>query len=351
MKRFNQNNHPKKLSKKKDKAYFTSKSELLSFINSTLDLNIKSIEQTITGAIFCQLLDAAHPGTVKMNKVNWRTKLETEFISNFKIFQQSLMNNNIDKPIDINRLSKGKTQELIELLQWLYGHHISLGINPANYDAKKKRNGHDFIFSTEKGTNNINTLNNKNIRDDLSQCSSNTNFRDYQMRNNLKKNQYINNLNVNLRGDNFLTKFSNQKHIDYSAVKNKNKTKEIDSSNNISSNYSRTLSSSSNNDHIEDNNLKLKGINNINNNATNPFIIKEQPDENMKEDEEKILNNNLFEGISNIDKENIIEMEKSDGDNVLELKMLIRKLRVNNIKFRNNLGNILNNTKREKDFS
>ena len=350
MKQFNQNNHPKKLSKKKDKAYFTSNSELLSWINSTLDLNIKGIEQTITGAIFCQLLDAAHPGTVRMNKVNWRARLETEYISNFKIFQQALLNNNIDKPIDINRLSKGKTQELIELLQWLYGHHISLRINPANYDAKKKRNGQNFIFSTEKGNNNINTLNNRNIRDDLSQCSSSTNFREYQMRNNLKNKHNINNLNANLRGNNFHTKYSNQKHIDQSNIKNKNKTKETNSSNNISSNHSRTLSASSSIDNIEDNNLNTKTISNINENATNPFVIKEQPEENLKEDEEKKLNDNLFEGISNVDKENILEMEKSDGYNILELKLLLRKLRVNDVMFRNNLGNILNKIKREREF-
>ena len=350
MKQFNQNNHPKKLSKKKDKAYFTSKSELLSWINSTLDLNIKGIEQTITGAIFCQLLDAAHPGTVRMNKVNWRARLETEYISNFKIFQQALLINNIDKPIDINRLSKGKTQELIELLQWLYGHHISLRINPANYDAKKKRNGQNFIFSTEKGNNNINTLNNRNIRDDLSQCSSSTNFREHQMRNNLKNKHNINNLNANLRGNNFHTKYSNQKHIDQSNIKNKNKTKETNSSNNISSNHSRTLSASSSIDNIEDNNLNTKTISNINDNATNPFVIKEQPEENLKEDEEKKLNDNLFEGISNVDKENILEMEKSDGYNILELKLLLRKLRVNDVMFRNNLGNILNKIKREREF-
>ena len=350
MKQFNQNNHPKKLSKKKDKAYFTTKSELLSWINSTLDLNIKGIEQTITGAIFCQLLDAAHPGTVRMNKVNWRARLETEYISNFKIFQQALLINNIDKPIDINRLSKGKTQELIELLQWLYGHHISLRINPANYDAKKKRNGQNFIFSTEKGNNNINTLNNRNIRDDLSQCSSSTNFREYQMRNNLKNKHNINNLNANLRGNNFHTKYSNQKHIDQSNLKNKNKTKETNSRNNISSNHSRTLSASSSIDNIEDNNLNTKTISNINDNATNPFVIKEQPEENLKEDEEKKLNDNLFEGISNVDKENILEMEKSDGYNILELKLLLRKLRVNDVMFRNNLGNILNKIKREREF-
>ena len=144
------NHNNKKRSKKKEKAYFASKSELSTWVNTTLDLEIKAIEQTITGAIFCQLLDAAHPGTVRMNKVNWKAKLETEYISNFKIFQQGLSNNNIDKPINITRLAKGKTQELIELLQWLYGHHISLHIDPANYNAQKKKKWSKFCFFWRK---------------------------------------------------------------------------------------------------------------------------------------------------------------------------------------------------------
>ena len=343
MKKPNQNNYQKKLSKKKDKAYFTSKSELLSWINSTLDLDIKGIEQTITGAIFCQLLDAAHPGTVRMNKVNWKAKLETEYISNFKIFQQGLLNNNIEKPININRLSKGKTQELIELLQWLYGHHISLGINPSNYDAKKKRNGQNFNFYEDK-VNNINTINNnKNIRDDLSQCSSNTDFKDYQIKNHLKNKINSNNLNSNLKGDNFHKKYNQLNQCrDNSALKN---TKNFDknSNNNKSSSHSHILSSLSNEQKKED-------IIKNNNIITSPFIIKEKPEENIKEKKGEEINNILFERINDIDKENLLELEKKDGNSIHDLKILLRKERINNIIYKNNLGIILRKVKKERDF-
>ena len=346
-----QNNIPKKKTNKQEKAYFASKSELLTWVSTTLDLEIKSIEQTSTGAIFCQLLDAAHPGTVRLNKVNWKAKLETEYISNFKIFQQGLSNNNIDKPINISRLSKGKTQELIELLQWLYGHHISLGIDPNSYDAKKKRNGQNFVFSGEKGNN----LTNKNIRDDLSRCSSITDYRDIQMKNNLKNKININNLNANLRGDNFHTKFNYQTHQNQqenlnlnSDLKNK-KNKKIrgkSEKNSITknSNHSLTLSSSSKNE------KKIDDKNNINDIMNSPFTIDERPEENFKEIEDEKVNNILFEGISDVDKENILELEKHDGYNIHDLKILIRKLRVNNIIFKTNLGTILNKVTKERDF-
>ena len=348
------NNIPKKRAKKNDKAYFASKSELLTWVSTTLNLEIKSIEQTSTGAIFCQLLDAAHPGTVRMNKVNWKAKLETEYISNFKIFQQGLSNNNIDKPINITRLAKGKTQELIELLQWLYGHHISLGIDYANYDAQKKRNGQNFIFPGEKGIN----FNNKSIRDDLSQCSSITDFRDLQMKNNLKNKikSNINNLNANLRGEKFHTKFNshNQDNIHFNSNLNNMQNKKMRGKSELNSitkrsNHSLTLSSSSGNDKNNDDSfnknskfdLKYSSINDI---SSSPFIIDEQPEEDEK------LNSILFDGINNVDKENILELEKADGNNVHDLKILIRKLRVNNIIFKTNLGSILNKVTKERDF-
>mgnify|MGYP002624887049 CR=1 FL=1 len=351
----NAKNHiPKKRAKKNDKAYFASKSELLTWVSTTLGLEIKSIEQTSTGAIFCQLLDAAHPGTVRMNKVNWKAKLETEYISNFKIFQQGLSNNNIDKPINITRLAKGKTQELIELLQWLYGHHISLGIDYTNYDAQKKRNGQNFVFHGEKGINM-----NKSIRDDLSQCSSITDFRDLQMKNNLKNKikLNINNLNANLRGDKFHTKFNNQSHQELANLNsnlNKMQNKKMRGKSEMNSmtkrsNHSLTLSSSSGNDKNNDDSYnknskfdnKYSSINDI---SSSPFIIDEQPEEDEK------LNNILFDGINNVDKDNILDLEKTDGNNVHDLKILIRKLRVNNIIFKTNLGTILNKVTKERDF-
>ena len=334
--------HSKKYSKKKDKAYFTSKSELLSWINQILKLDIKGIDQTMTGAIFCQLLDAAHPGTVRMNKVNWKAKLETEYISNFKIFQQGLLNNNIEKTININRLSKGKTQELIELLQWLYGHHISLEINPSNYDAQKKRNGQNFIFFGEK-IKSINNINNKILRDDLSQCSSNTDLKDSQIKNNLTIKSNINNLNSDLRRDNYQINYNNRnQHRENSVMKNlKNSNSKILQSSNHNTNLSEA---SSNSPKRKENNTKTNDI------VTTPFIIKEQPEENLKENEYEKLNNILFEGISNVDKENILDLEKNDGNDIKELKIILRKTRVNNIIFRNNIGNILKRITKERDF-
>ena len=359
---------PKRFTKKKDKAYFASKSELLTWVSTTLNLEIKSIEETQTGAIFCQLLDAAHPGTIRMNKVNWKAKLETEYISNFKLFQEGLIKNNIEKPINIQRLSKGKNQELIELLQWLYGHHIELGIDSNNYDAIKKRNGNNFIYYGQKMTN-INAFNKNNfgIRDDISSNSNNNNdYKDFfGVKNNLKNKintnsniSNINSLNADLRSNNFHTAINNNNKNNKNKIQ-RGKSEKISMNTSRESNSSISPSpnpnlqkkfsedsyknkSSTKNEELSSN----KNTYNINMNeiTRSSFVIEEKPEEEEK------LNNILFEGISNIDKENILELEKHDGNNILNLKILIRKLRISNIIFKTNLGSILNKVTKERDF-
>ena len=359
---------PKRFTKKKDKAYFASKSELLTWVSTTLNLEIKSIEETQTGAIFCQLLDAAHPGTIRMNKVNWKAKLETEYISNFKLFQEGLIKNNIEKPINIQRLSKGKNQELIELLQWLYGHHIELGIDSNNYDAIKKRNGNNFIYYGQKMTN-INAFNKNNfgIRDDISSNSNNNNdYKDFfGVKNNVKNKintnsniSNINSLNADLRSNNFHTAINNNNKNNKNKIQ-RGKSEKISmntSRESISSispspnpNLQKKFSEDSYKNKSNTKNEELssnKNTYNINMNeiTRSSFVIEEKPEEEEK------LNNILFEGISNIDKENILELEKHDGNNILNLKILIRKLRISNIIFKTNLGSILNKVTKERDF-
>ena len=148
-------------------AYYCQKSELLKWASSILDLEITNYDQTSTGAIFCQLLDACHPGTVRMNKVNWKANSETEYISNFKLFQQGLNENNINKTIDINRLATGKLYDLNELMQWIYGYyHNSRDNYQVNYNAKMKRGGENIVF-TKKDCKK--KLKRKIIRDNYSQ--------------------------------------------------------------------------------------------------------------------------------------------------------------------------------------
>ena len=71
-----------------------------------------------TGSVYCQLLDMLYPGKVAMSKVNWKAKLEYEFLQNLKILQNSFIALKIGRMIEIERLSKAKYQDNLEFIQW-----------------------------------------------------------------------------------------------------------------------------------------------------------------------------------------------------------------------------------------
>ncbi|BDA48444.1 Microtubule-associated protein RP/EB family member 3 [Coccomyxa sp. Obi] len=124
-----------------DGMYFVSKKDLLQWINSTLDLNITKIEQTSTGAVACQLLDALHPGVVNISKVDFNAKTEYDSVNNYKVLQAAFLKVGVDKPVDVNKLVKGRPLDNMEFMQWFKSYWDSrLGSQHLNYDAVGRRN-------------------------------------------------------------------------------------------------------------------------------------------------------------------------------------------------------------------
>lgn len=55
--------------------YFTSRNEIIEWINDLLITHLTKIEQLGSGNIYCQLLDAAFPEKVPLSKVKWQAYL------------------------------------------------------------------------------------------------------------------------------------------------------------------------------------------------------------------------------------------------------------------------------------
>ena len=79
-----------------------------------------------------------------MNKINWKAKLEHEFLNNFKLLQQAFTKCSISKNIDAERLIKGRSQDNLELLQFLK-RYFDMKFKNQEYDPVSKRKGAEFV--------------------------------------------------------------------------------------------------------------------------------------------------------------------------------------------------------------
>ena len=364
-----------------NKAYFASKNELLSWASKLLDLELTTLEEMGTGAVFCQLLDACHPGTVKLNKVNWKANSETDYISNFKIFQQGLLTNDINKPIDINRLSKGKQYDLNELLQWIYGYYLNSKDDLRDtYNAKKKRGGQNFIFNNKKNeikkkyrkkqirsnSKDIDTMTQiSSASNNLSISNTSSNYNENNYRNNYN-NFNVSNLRRNLRNNNYQNIINTNKNKNiYEDTRYRNKSKQeknnkfyqyeerILNNNNIFTQNKSNRNVPNNNINTYNNNIyntmnrypSNDVINNINNNILSSSSKRnfknifektpsDYPNYNYEEEENELENDNEldmtdFIGLNEEEMKDLIRQEKKDGNKIRDLKNIIRKLRTN----------------------
>ena len=144
-----------------------SRHDMLAWVNDCLQTRYGKIEEMCSGAAYCQFMDMLFPGCLHLKKVSkknknkknnkiflsffqvkFNTKLEHEFISNFKVLQASFKKMNVDKIVPVDRLIKAKFQDNFEFLQW-FKKFFDANYGGQEYDALDMRGGEDVGSSSK----------------------------------------------------------------------------------------------------------------------------------------------------------------------------------------------------------
>ncbi|CAH0493001.1 unnamed protein product [Peronospora farinosa] len=142
-------------------AYFIGRKELLTWVNALCGTELTRVEQTCSGAVACQVLDAVYPGRISMSKVNWTASREHDIMRNYKLLQQSFTALKIDKQIPVDRLIRGRYQDNLEFLQWLKAFYDTQRTLPMVYDARSQRakgkGGDQYMYNNKVGERHTST--------------------------------------------------------------------------------------------------------------------------------------------------------------------------------------------------
>jgi len=125
-----------------------SRHDMLAWVNDCLSTRYSKVEEVCTGAAFCQFMDMLFPGSVQIKKVKFNTKLEHEYINNFKVLQASFKKMNVDKIVPVDRLVKGRFQDNFEFLQW-FKKFFDANYDGRDYDAIGARGGEEVGSSNK----------------------------------------------------------------------------------------------------------------------------------------------------------------------------------------------------------
>ena len=87
-----------------------SRHDMLAWVNDCLQTKYSKIEEMCSGSAYCQFMDMLFPGSIQLKKVKFVTKLEHEYIQNFKVLQASFKKMNVDKIVPVDKLIKGRFQ-------------------------------------------------------------------------------------------------------------------------------------------------------------------------------------------------------------------------------------------------
>ncbi|XP_073794099.1 DNA (cytosine-5-)-methyltransferase 3 beta, duplicate b.2 isoform X2 [Danio rerio] len=102
--------------------------ELLDWLNGLLQATFSQVEDTCSGAAFCQLMDIIQPGSIDVTKVNFTAEENLDILNNYNLLQEAFSKAQIQKELELTLLVNGDIMTTCDLLTWfkdMYDHNFA----------------------------------------------------------------------------------------------------------------------------------------------------------------------------------------------------------------------------------
>ena len=136
--------------------------ELLGWMNEVCETDYPRVELCADGLAYCQIIDAIHPNVIPLSKLNCNkrspinlyvvtSKFEDDNTRNLKLLDDAFKKLGINKIVPAAKLAKGKFQDNMEFLQWLYGYAVKIAPHISKvYEGYQRRME---AYCKQKGSN------------------------------------------------------------------------------------------------------------------------------------------------------------------------------------------------------
>ncbi|CAN9515439.1 unnamed protein product [Ophioblennius macclurei] len=117
--------------------------ELVTWINNLLKTNFKDVQETSSGACYCQIMDCIHPGSVDLTQVKLDAQSEEDRKHNFNLLQEAFNKSGITKILPVEDLLKRDVQSSSEVLDWFKAVHAA-NVKSEECDGVKAQDSHQI---------------------------------------------------------------------------------------------------------------------------------------------------------------------------------------------------------------
>lgn len=91
------------------------------------DCDYSKVELCADAVGYCQILDALHPGSINLARLNLNAKYNDDCNRNTKILDETLTKLKVKESFAFDKMAKGRFQDNMHFLQWLYSYARRMG--------------------------------------------------------------------------------------------------------------------------------------------------------------------------------------------------------------------------------